>query len=317
MPSMPPEVNHLNPQMMTSGGAGPISIEDPALRLSGDKRSEDSALRLSSDKRSEESALRLSGDKHPQVRELTRQNEVLKDLVERLHLELEEAVKREQRYRNKAAKLQAEAEEPSVDGAQSAEGPPSLHSSKLAAPPPCDPRMHPHPSTFPSTFHPLRREPSIEHDSSGGGGPLNQGGLLSLSSISVQPSGHCTESLEASRGLGATLDAKTDTARSLDSVHLPQRPTHSHCVKPSFVPGLDLSVLAQYMDENGEESDKDDASEGAFDEEEIEGEEDSGDLEFCEGGFDTLKMNGEALEFLDSASEPGSDQGMHDEEEQE
>ncbi|CAE7462096.1 unnamed protein product [Symbiodinium sp. CCMP2456] len=41
--------------------------------------------------------------------ELHRENQALKDLIERLHMELEVAVKREQRWKNKASKLKARA----------------------------------------------------------------------------------------------------------------------------------------------------------------------------------------------------------------
>lgn len=45
-----------------------------------------------------------------QAWEVHRENNMLKDLVERLHLELEEAVRRETRWRNKASKLKARAD---------------------------------------------------------------------------------------------------------------------------------------------------------------------------------------------------------------
>merc|ERR1719188_619560 len=41
------------------------------------------------------------------AKEMVRENRVLRDLVERLHLELEEAVKREHRWRQKVAQLKA------------------------------------------------------------------------------------------------------------------------------------------------------------------------------------------------------------------
>ncbi|CAJ1459939.1 unnamed protein product, partial [Effrenium voratum] len=41
----------------------------------------------------------------PETWELYQENRALKDLVERLHMELEQAVKREQRWRSKASKL--------------------------------------------------------------------------------------------------------------------------------------------------------------------------------------------------------------------
>merc|ERR1719326_2083473 len=45
-----------------------------------------------------------------QAWEMQRENRVLKDLVERLHLELEEAVRREHRWKQKVTKLKAKAE---------------------------------------------------------------------------------------------------------------------------------------------------------------------------------------------------------------
>eukprot|EP00434_Breviolum_minutum_P030152 symbB.v1.2.026667.t2/scaffold2686.1/size73053/7 len=63
-----------------------------------------------------QSSLRASRSSEPTLRaevtssepwELHRENQALKDLIERLHMELEEAVKREQRWKTKAAKLKA------------------------------------------------------------------------------------------------------------------------------------------------------------------------------------------------------------------
>ncbi|CAK9076103.1 Uncharacterized protein SCF082_LOCUS36760 [Durusdinium trenchii] len=61
-------------------------------------------------------SLRASRSSEPTLRveapadawELHRENQALKDLIERLHMELEEAVKREQRWKAKAAKLKVE-----------------------------------------------------------------------------------------------------------------------------------------------------------------------------------------------------------------
>merc|ERR1711871_1781527 len=177
----------IQPEAVASGGAGPITMEDSTSRLSGDKRSD-------------ESTARIRGDKHLQVRELTRQNEVLKDLVERLQLELEEAVKREQRYRNRAAKLQAEAQVPVT-----------------------------------STDHVQNTRPAVS----------------SAHGMNSKPAG----------------------ARSL-------------------VPPLDLTRLAQYVDEDAKESDTDVASESAFDEEEFESSEGSGRIEMFKSDISPFKIDG-------------------------
>lgn len=183
------------------------------------------------------------GDERPQVRELSRQNRVLKDLVERLHLELEDAVKREQKYRNKAARLSADVDEV---------GSPSAAASKQHSgmkPPGAAPHIA---QQFPG-FNAMRREPPSSADLESSG-VLNQGGLLSLSSISPQPSGQYTESLEASRAVPPVQNDPLDDTRSdlesLDSEMLPQKPTHRRCPKPKNVPSLDFTKLDDHADES-------------------------------------------------------------------
>jgi len=78
-------------------------------------------------------------------------------------------------------------------------------------------------------------------------GLLNQGGLLSLSSISPQTSGNpAPEAAECTLG-------SCESARSTDSGMLPQRPTRRHVVKPSHVPALDFTRLQQHLEEEEEE----------------------------------------------------------------
>merc|ERR1711972_1245623 len=90
-------------------------------------------------------------------------------------------------------------------------------------------------------FHASRREPGLG-DAEGQEGLLNQGGLLSISSISPQTS------VPPLPGDGAG-----ESARSTDSGMLPQRPTRRHVVKPDNVPRLDFSRLKDQMEEEEEE----------------------------------------------------------------
>lgn len=220
-----------------------------------------------------------------QAWELQRENQVLKDLVERLHLELEEAVKREQRWKHKATKLKARAASATV-----ARPPVPIPPSMPPQPQACAgfnyPPEIPWPGTFEHTqnpliqmqmqmqmpppeevhqepqsvqaashakglksFHPSRREPTLS-ELEAQEGALNQGGLLSLSSISPQTSQPPpAESMD--QGHGAV--SGTETARSTDSGMLPQRPTRRHVVKPAHVPALDFSRLKIQLDDEEEE----------------------------------------------------------------
>jgi len=189
------------------------------------------------------------------AREMVRENRVLRDLVERLHLELEEAVKREHRWRQKVAQLKAQqlghrhGQEPPRDGgAGQASGPPPRAFG--------GPKKH-------LAARPELRVTGAEEDEDFHGqhaaAILNQGGLLSMSSISPQNSQ--PPHLESMLGASAI-----ESARSTDSVPLPQRPDRRQVVRPDHVPSLDLARLG----EEGEEEDD------VLDEEEqeLQGEED-------------------------------------------
>jgi len=91
---------------------------------------------------------------------------------------------------------------------------------------------------------------------------LNQGGLLSLSSISPQTSGNpAPDAMECMLGV-------CESARSTDSGMLPQRPTRRHVLKPPHVPALDFSRLQQQPEEDEEEEDPGDGEEEGLAEEE-------------------------------------------------
>lgn len=195
--------------------------------------------------------------------EVQRENQALKDLVERLHLELEDAVRRELRWKQKAEKLKAQRE-----GAVR----PLLHQAP--------PRSSP--------FQPYRREPGMMEAMEEG--PLNQGGLLSLSSISPQ---HSVPYPNDSH-LGG------DTARSADSGVLPQRPNRRNVIKPAQIPPLDFSRLNQLEEE-----------EDMVEEDEAAAREEEAEEDICEGlALDELGSEEES-EGLDD--EPGSQpsNGMH------
>lgn len=200
-----------------------------------------------------------------QAWEMQRENRVLKDLVERLHLELEEAVRREHRWKQKVTKLKAR-----VDGSDSrqasppqapglygkvaddwlgghAGGHPDFH-SQAGHPPAEDRGLHDDLKRAANggvpKFHANRREPTLG-DTDGQDGPLNQGGLLSLSSISPTASvPPLPESFNA------------ESARSTDSGMLPQRPPRRQVVKPAHVPQLDLSKLKDQLDDEDEEEEE-------------------------------------------------------------
>jgi len=217
-----------------------------------------------------------------QAWEMQRENRVLKDLVERLHLELEEAIKREHRWKQKVVKLKSR--DPAA-GAGAGARPPAPHGYGHGAPdayshgqgdypglyrheaaeewdewaargalPPEDahmghPGLHGHHAAGPGgkgfSFGSMRREPG-PGDLDGHEAMLNQGGLLSMSSISPQNSAPLPpDGPEGTSGL--------ESARSGDSGHLPQRPTRRHIIKPPNVPSLDFSRLNQHMDEEEEE----------------------------------------------------------------
>merc|ERR1719437_285889 len=77
---------------------------------------------------------------------------------------------------------------------------------------------------------------------------LNQGGLLSMSSISPQeeePQNSQPPHLESMLGASAI-----ESARSTDSVPLPQRPDRRRVVRPDHVPSLDLARLGEEVEED-------------------------------------------------------------------
>jgi len=202
-----------------------------------------------------------------QAWEMQRENRVLKDLVERLHLELEEAVRREHRWKQKVTKLKARADT-SDSRLTPPQGMPGNYYSELAEkwlgsssgmaghggslsqagflqPDDrgyADKRAS---SNGAPRFHAMRREPMLgEGISDGQEGPLNQGGLLSLSSISPTASvPPLPESFAA------------ESARSTDSGQLPQRPTRRHISKPDHVPTLDFSKLKDQLEDEDDEDD--------------------------------------------------------------
>jgi len=220
--------------------------------------------------------------------EMHRENRVLKDLVERLHLELEEAVRREHRWKQKVTKLKSKAEpDPRTTPSQEqfygkvqqdfyTQSAPGNHSKDLYSQMASEKELYAQacneyyaqggklrPEDLiaaealkgleqPPRFHSSHREPTLgESLRSEGGleGTLNQGGLLSMSSISPTAS---VPPLPDSFAV--------DSARSADSGMLPQKPTRCPVQKPSHVPGLDFSKLKQLEDE--EEDDDMEGEEG-------------------------------------------------------
>lgn len=208
--------------------------------------------------------------------ELHRENRVLKDLVERLHLELEEAVKREHRWKQKVVKLKERAASANTSHASAmqsylhltvppgysmvvpaheqwshghlADGYPATHPAEEAR------RAHHHaaaPGPPVRAFHPSRREPGPGDADGHEGAHLNQGGLLSMSSISPQTSMPLVhEPLDGAAASGA------DTPGSEDSGRLPQRPCRRHIVTPAHVPPLDFSRLKHQLEEEEEEEEE-------------------------------------------------------------
>lgn len=232
--------------------------------------------------------------------EMQRENRVLKDLVERLHLELEEAVRREHRWKQKVTKLKSRAD----DKSDSRPTPPpqgqfhgkvieefysqghSGHPSKdFYAQVPSEKDFysqahgdyhsqggHMRPEDLAAaeaqkfngvpSFHASRREPGLGENSEGGQeGPLNQGGLLSLSSISPTAGALSPPPPES---------FAVESARSADSGQLPQRP-RLEMFKPSNVPCLDFSKLKDQLedDEDEEEFEGEGQEEEGFEDEDL------------------------------------------------
>jgi len=201
--------------------------------------------------------------------EMHRENRVLKDLVERLHLELEEAVKREHRWKQKVAKLKVRTDHsgpprpPAPQDPWAAGYQRGMQAVQMQAAPPEEAPAAPArgaPAAPLRTFHASRREPTQparQQEQEAVNEGLNQGGLLSLSSISPQTSGNL-----APEAAECTL-ASNESARSDDSGMLPQRPTRRHVLKPPHVPALDLSCLQQHLEEEEEEDEGEDPGDGA------------------------------------------------------
>jgi len=199
--------------------------------------------------------------------ELHRENQALKDLIERLHMELEVAVKREQRWKNKAAKLKARAnasrlssstqlmapaqETPSYWAGAGIHGFPQMDGQWVDAMGAAGAR----PLHEPRSFHPSRREPALDASQpvqACGPEVLNQGGLFSLSSISPQHSQ--LQPVEPIDVPGAAASG-TETARSDDSGYLPQR-QERRVIRPPSVPQLDLDQVQQHIEEDEQEQEE-------------------------------------------------------------
>lgn len=205
-------------------------------------------------------SLRASRSSEPTLRveapadawELHRENQALKDLIERLHMELEEAVKREQRWKAKAAKLKARFSAP----VQAQTDYPGQFQGWV----PVDERGYvltdwarqeaEHLEARPQrqVFHANRREPGYE-----GVDMLNQAHLMSLSSISPQ-----TSQLQP-------MDQ--GSARSDDSGILPQRPERRVVTRPASVPKLDLTQMQQLLEEEDYEEAEQEDEDGQYDDE--------------------------------------------------
>lgn len=230
-----------------------------------------------------------------QAWEMQRENRVLKDLVERLHLELEEAVRREHRWKQKVTKLKARVEVADEDavrrqGMQQGGYNTGPDQKVVLVEDPRDNAGMRGVNNGAPRFAAMQREPHLG-DADAQEGLLNQGGLLSMSSISPQTS---LPPFPDSLGVSGA-----DSARSTDSGMLPQRPTRRHVTKPDHVPKLDFSRLKNALEEEEEEEDE---------------EEDAGleneDLEYAERmEEDDRRQLG--LEHDEMMMAEGGRQGMH------
>jgi len=195
-------------------------------------------------------SLRASRSSEPTIRaevttsepwELHRENQALKDLIERLHMELEEAVKREQRWKSKAAKLKARFSSPMAQAVHQQQGLQgwmpgdqgypdwACHEADLM-------NLQPGALRSSAAFQANRREPVSEVQAAD---LLNQAHLMSLSSISPQHS-------QLQRSMMEPLDH--GSARSEDSGILPQRPER-RVLRPASVPKLDLTKMQELEEE--------------------------------------------------------------------
>mmetsp|Transcript_117435 Transcript_117435/g.216217 ORF Transcript_117435/g.216217 Transcript_117435/m.216217 type:complete len:639 (-) Transcript_117435:109-2025(-) len=248
-----------------------------------------------------------------QAWEMQRENRVLKDLVERLHLELEEAVRREHRWKQKVTKLKARVEVADEDAMrrqalqQSSYNQGSDQKVVLPEDPHETAAMRAASNGAPR-FAAMQREPHIG-DMDAQEGLLNQGGLLSMSSISPQTS--LPPFPDSSLGVSGA-----ESARSTDSGMLPQRPTRRHVTKPESVPKLDFSRLKNALEEEDEEEDEEgeDLADGGLEEEGLEYADaadeddrrhlglDPDDMIMAEGGRQAMHANLESDGYSDRAS---------------
>lgn len=193
-------------------------------------------------------SLRASRSSEPTMRaevttsepwELHRENQALKDLIERLHMELEEAVKREQRWKTKAAKLKARFSSPMTQAVHQHQGLQGWMPVDQGYP---DWACHEGDvmnlpgARSSAAFQANRREPVSEVQAAD---LLNQAHLMSLSSISPQHS-------QLQRSMMEPLDH--GSARSEDSGILPQRPER-RVLRPASVPKLDLTKMQELEEE--------------------------------------------------------------------
>jgi len=268
--------------------------------------------------------------------EMHRENRVLKDLVERLHLELEEAVKREHKWKQKVGKLKARVESannsqvfhhshaqhyPPEDEPWPYQHQQGVSPSHQAGLPPqmmgLPPQMmgaHPqmmgaHPGHgqrgFQSNFNANRREPlggsGEMMEGPDGQATLNQGGLLSMSSISPQTSAPIMQESAVDR----TQLTAVDDSGSDDSGRLPQRPDRRKVIKPPHVPRLDLNRMKQRLAEMEEEEEEEPVGDEILDGPEMDEEREEEMM-----AYDAATRGGD-LRYYDpnEQSESGSEEG--------
>mmetsp|Transcript_6649 Transcript_6649/g.16276 ORF Transcript_6649/g.16276 Transcript_6649/m.16276 type:complete len:588 (+) Transcript_6649:32-1795(+) len=209
------------------------------------------------------------------LQELQHENRVLKDLIERLHMELEAAMQRERNWKDRAQKHRPTQSHTAQEAAYMEEAmhvqqhssmqhmlqgqprePYPSHVAHYELSPECQANMLPRPQMpqqpLPAsrTFNAAMREPDAAMRFQDGSHwnlmaaeekhslSLNQGGILSISSISQHTSPQY---------------AAMDSARSDDSGMLPQCPTRRQVVKPAHVPTLDLSKVPCPQEDEEEE----------------------------------------------------------------
>merc|ERR1712232_636851 len=224
-----------------------------------------------------------------------RENRGLKDLVERLHLELEEAVRREHRWKQKASKTKGRPGD--VGGVQKDRDRPNHpgqfdfsyalhHDSKTAQTSLWPPHIDDDMSTAPYHGHSMMAGHPMPGQGNNGYGNLNDYEVAppsqmpprsfhqsrrepSLASDDQQPMlNHAgllsLSSISHAQDLTsppAPADrlAGQDSARSDDSGMLPQRPDRLQVNKPDCVPALDLSRLHERLEAEDDEDDYNEA----------------------------------------------------------